>query len=234
MLTLAVDTSTITASCSVAEDGKILSELNIQYGKTHSQKIIPMIKSVLKMVEKDFSDIDLYSASIGPGSFTGLRIGAVTIKALAYAHNKPVCAVPTLDALAFSMPDFNGIITPLMDARNNQVYTALYRKENNCLKKLSAETGVHIDEWINELQDLNEDVLIIGDAVPIHFENMKNSLKDRLVSASPALAFTRASSVALLAEQAFKNNQSMDAFDLTPFYLRKSQAERMKELKAKS
>ena len=137
MLTLAVDTSTITASCAVAENGRILSELNIQYGKTHSQKIIPMIKTVLKMIEKDFTDIDLYAASTGPGSFTGLRIGVVTVKAMAYAHNKPVCAVPTLDALAFSMPDFKGVITPMIDARNNQVYTALYKRKQSASKAYS-------------------------------------------------------------------------------------------------
>ncbi len=233
MLTLAVDTSTITASCAVAENGRILSELNIQYGKTHSQKIIPMIKTVLKMIEKDFTDIDLYAASTGPGSFTGLRIGVVTVKAMAYAHNKPVCAVPTLDALAFSMPDFKGVITPMMDARNNQVYTALYKKENNQLQKLIPEAGIHIDEWIEELINQNEDVLVLGDAAPLHLNRMQEILKDRLVSASSQLSFSRASAVALLAEHAYSDNKSMDAFDLTPFYLRKSQAERMQELKSK-
>ncbi len=97
MLTLAVDTSGLTASCAVVEDKKVVAELSTQHGKTHSQKIIPMLKTVLSMLDKSFRDVDLFAASIGPGSFTGLRIGVVTIKGLAYSLKRPVCGIPTLD-----------------------------------------------------------------------------------------------------------------------------------------
>jgi len=230
MVTLAVDTATLCASGAIAENGKILVELNLQYGKTHSEKIVPMIKTMLDMTGMDAADIDLYAVSVGPGSFTGLRIGVVTVKGFAYAHKKPVCGIMTLDALAYSMPDFKGIISPMLDARNNQVFTALYRKENNCLEKILPETGIHIDEWADKLDSFNEDVLILGDAVPLHFERLKSRLNEKIVRASIDLSYTRAAAVALLAEKAFSNNQYESAFDLKPMYLRKSQAERMKEL----
>ena len=231
MLTLAIDTATNCASCALAEDGEILIELNMQYGKTHSQKIVSMIKNMLNMVDKDVADIDLYAVSVGPGSFTGLRIGVVTIKGLAYAHKKPVCSIKTLDALAFSMPDFKGLITPMLDARNNQVFTALYRKDNNSLNKILPETGVHIDEWTKTLDSFNENILILGDAVPLHLEDLKAKLKKRVVSSNHSISYPRAAAVALLAEQAYNNNQYEGAFETKPMYLRKSQAERMKELK---
>ena len=94
MLTLAIDTSCLTATCSVTEDGKVLAEMTVQQSKTHSQKLVPMLKSMLNILDKDFKDMDLFAAAIGPGSFTGLRIGAVTIKGLAYSCNKPVCGIP--------------------------------------------------------------------------------------------------------------------------------------------
>lgn len=230
MVTLAVDTATLCASGAIAENGKILVELNLQYGKTHSEKIVPMIKTMLDMTGMDAADIDLYAASVGPGSFTGLRIGVVTVKGFAYAHKKPVCGIMTLDALAYSMPDFKGIISPMLDARNNQVFTALYRKENDRLEKILPETGIHIDEWADKLDSFNEDVLILGDAVSLHFGRLKSRLNEKVIRASNELSYTRAAAVALLAEKAYGNGQYESAFDLKPMYLRKSQAERMKEL----
>lgn len=229
MITLAVDTSCLTASCAAVKDGKVLSELSIQHGKTHSQKIVPMLKALLDMLDMSFKDVDVFSAAIGPGSFTGLRIGAVTIKGLAYSLNKPVVGIPTLDALAYSLPNFKGLIAPMLDARNNQVFAALYSKMENKLEKIVGDTGIHVDEWIEILKRHNQDVLAVGDAVPLHLGKMREAMGDRVIEASPALHFTRASATALLAEQAFYNNQAVSAFELEPLYLRKSQAERMKE-----
>jgi len=231
MLTLAVETSGLTASASVVENGKVIAELNLQYGKTHSQKIIPMLKTMLGMINKDFKDIDLFAASTGPGSFTGLRIGVVTIKGLAYSLNKPVCGIPTLDSLAFLVPDFKGVISPMLDARNNQVYTALYRKENGNLEKIIYEEGILIDEWIKKLEEY-EEVMILGDGAPLHYERMNEALKGRVTIAPPAFFFPRAAATAILAEKAYYENKAMSPFDLNPLYVRKSQAERMKELKS--
>ena len=129
MRTLALETATMTASCAVAEYGRGIGELTTSHAKTHSQQLVPMIQSLLGLLGLKAEQIDLYAASIGPGSFTGLRIGIVTVKGMAYAQKKPVCGIPTLDALAYSVNDFNGVICPMMDARNNQVYMP-YRKKD--------------------------------------------------------------------------------------------------------
>ena len=230
MLTLAIDTSCLTASCAVVEDGKVISELTVQNGKTHSQKIIPMIKSVLELIDKDFKNVDLFAAATGPGSFTGLRIGVVTIKGLAYSLKKPVCGIPTLDALAYSMPDFKGIIIPMLDARNNQVYTALYKKDESGFVKLSEDMGITIEELMEQIQKNNQEIMILGDATPLHISKLKECFKERIHEASPLLFIPRAACTAILAEQAFNSNKHIDAFELEPKYLRKSQAERMKDL----
>ncbi|HHW22714.1 MAG TPA: tRNA (adenosine(37)-N6)-threonylcarbamoyltransferase complex dimerization subunit type 1 TsaB [Clostridiaceae bacterium] len=234
MLTLAVDTSGLTASCAVVEDRKVVAELSTQYGKTHSQKIMPMLKTILSALDRSFSDVDLFAASTGPGSFTGLRIGVVTIKGLAYSLKKPVCGIPTLDSLAYTMPDFKGVISPMIDARNRQVFTAFYRKIGNKFEKITPDLGIHIDEWINYSAGFDEDVLILGDAVSLHYDMLKDKLGNRLLCAGQSMAYQRASATALLAEEAYYKNKAVSAFELEPIYLRKSQAERMKELKEKS
>lgn len=233
MLTLAVDTSGFAASCAVVEDGKVAAELSVQHGKTHSQKIIPMLKTVLSMLDKSFSDVDLFAASIGPGSFTGIRIGVVTIKGLAYSLKRPVCGIPTLDSLAYSMPDFKGIISPMLDARNSQVFTAFYRKIGNKFEKITPDLGIPVEEWISYSNSYNEDIMILGDAVPLHYNMLVERLGDRLMRAELPLAYQRASAAALLAEEAYHKNKAVSAFELEPIYLRKSQAERMRDLKEK-
>ncbi|MGI6124102.1 MAG: tRNA (adenosine(37)-N6)-threonylcarbamoyltransferase complex dimerization subunit type 1 TsaB [Acetivibrionales bacterium] len=230
MLTLAVDTSGITASVAVVEDKKVLAELSTKHGKTHSQKILPMIKTTLSMLNKELKDVDLFAASIGPGSFTGLRIGVVTIKGLAYSLKRPVCGIPTLDALAYSMPDFNGIISPMLDARNNQVFTAYYRKINGSLDKIEPDSGITIDEWIIKAREYNENILVIGNGVELHFPKLSENLGDKVIRSQLAMSYPRASATALLAEEAYYNNKMLTAFELEPFYLRKSQAERMRDL----
>ncbi len=234
MLTLAIDTSCLTASCAICEEGKVLGEITIQNGKTHSQKIIPMAKSLLDLLDKDFKDMDLFAASIGPGSFTGLRIGVVTVKGLAYSLKRPVCGIPTLDALAYSVPDFTGLIIPMLDARNNQVFTAAYHKEQQTLHKVWPDRGLTLDELMEHMGASEERVMVLGDAVPLHIQRLKEAFKERIVEAPPTLFTPRAASCAILAEKAYLSNQGVNAFELEPLYLRKSQAERMKDLSSEN
>jgi len=229
MLTLAVETSGLTASCAAVEDGRVIAEVSTKHGKTHSQKILPMIKTTLSILDRDMKDVDLFAASVGPGSFTGLRIGVVTIKGLAYSLKKPAFGVPTLDALAYSMPDFDGIISPMLDARNNQVFTAFYRKLDGKMEKLSPDTGITIKEWIDKAGGFNKDIMVLGDAADIHLPKLKEIFGDKLFCPQLAMTFPRASATALLAEEAYQNNKVMTAYELEPFYLRKSQAERLKD-----
>ncbi|HEX9062575.1 MAG TPA: tRNA (adenosine(37)-N6)-threonylcarbamoyltransferase complex dimerization subunit type 1 TsaB, partial [Clostridia bacterium] len=124
MKILALDSSSLVASVAITEDKKLLGEYNVNNGLTHSKNLMPMLTELMKTLGLKPSDIDMYAASIGPGSFTGIRIGVTSIKAMAYATGKPVASVPTLDALAYNAEGFDGVICPIMDARNNQVYTA--------------------------------------------------------------------------------------------------------------
>lgn len=229
MLTLAIDTSSMTASCAIVQDQKVVAEISTQHGKTHSQKIMPMIKTTLAMVDKQLKDVDLFAASVGPGSFTGIRIGVVTIKSLAYSLKRPVCGISTLEALAFTMPDYNGLISPMLDARNDQVYTAFYRKNNKQLEKIVDECGITIDEWLEKAKALNETLFVLGDGFPVHHEKLRASLGDNLLNSPQGIFFPRASATALLAEEAYRDNRSVTPMELKPQYLRKSQAERMKD-----
>lgn len=230
MKTLAVDTSCLTASVAVSQNGKVLGELTTNLAKTHSQKLLPMIKSLLETLDLEASDIDLFAAAIGPGSFTGLRIGVVTIKGMAYAMNKPVYGVSTLDALAFLSQGFSGIICPVLDARNNQVYTALYKKEGQELIRISDYLGIAINELIPILRDKGQQILLMGDASEMHFSNIVQQLEYDVYQADTSLFSPRAGSVALLSEKRVASGEGLDSFQLEPMYLRKSQAERMRDL----
>lgn len=232
MRILALETATLTASCAVVENGRVLGELNTSHAKTHSQQLVPMIQSLLELLDLRTSQFDLFAASIGPGSFTGLRIGIVTVKGMAYALNKPVCGVSTLDALAYSVNDFNGVVCPMMDARNDQVYAAVYRKSNGEFQRISDYHAVHITELAGMLADYREEVLILGDAAPLHYQIVKDTASHPVYQADKALFLPRAACSALLAEKQALSGVLSSPFELEPLYLRKSQAERMKESRA--
>lgn len=229
MRTLAVETASLTASCAVVEDGRVLGELTTSHAKTHSQQLVPMIESLLNLLDLKASQIDLFAASIGPGSFTGLRIGIVTIKGMAYALKKPVCGVPTLDALAYSVNDFNGVICPMMDARNNQVYTAAYRKNNGEFRRITDYYAIPVTQLADMLADYREKTMILGDGAPLHYLFIQDTVKYPVYQADKALYLPRAACSALLAEAQAQQGTVISPFQLEPLYLRKSQAERMKE-----
>jgi tRNA threonylcarbamoyladenosine biosynthesis protein TsaB len=230
MKVLAVDTSSMVAAVAVLENERLLGEYILNHKKTHSQKLMPMIEGLLDELELDPRDIDVYTASVGPGSFTGLRIGVTTIKSIAYAAEKPVVSVPTLDALAYNIPETDALVCPIMDARNEQVYTAIYKKERK-LDKITEYMGIHISELSEMLKGKNQRVVFLGDAVPIHREYLKEQLGEMCSFAPANISLQKASSVACLALEKAAAGQLEDCFDMVPFYLRKSQAEREFEKK---
>lgn len=226
MKVLAVDTSSSVAAVAAMEDQKLLGEFLINNGKTHSQKLMPLIDQLLSSLELKPADIDLFAASSGPGSFTGLRIGIMTVKAMAYAAKKPVVSVPTLDALAYNIPDGGSFICPIMDARNNQVYTAVYKYENQLPVNQTGYLGLHVSELARMLEGMNGNVIFNGDAVLLHRDFLKIELGERCSFAQPSLMLQRASSVAELAIYKALKGETESSFDMVPFYLRPSQAER--------
>ncbi len=231
MKILAVDTSSSVATVAVTDGTRLLGEYIINHKKTHSQKLMPMIDEIMRTLELSPTDIDIYAASIGPGSFTGLRIGITTIKALAFAAGKPVVGVPTLDALAYNTQSRGMLICPIMDARNNQVYTALYEFSGGVSTRLTDYMGIHIAELVQIIKEKNRETVFTGDGIEVHWSFLENELGDRCIFAPGNLQVSRASSVAYGAFLKASAGETQDNFDLLPFYLRQSQAEREFEKK---
>lgn len=232
MKALAIDTSTSVASIAIVDEKGLLGEYSINDNKTHSQKLVPMLKELLENLRLTSEDIDVFAAITGPGSFTGLRIGVTTIKALAYAAKKPTVGITSLDALAnATIIDENSFACPIMDARNNQVYTALYKNNNGVMVNTSGYMGVHISELVNKLEEKDGRVIFTGDAVGLHRDFLKIELGERC-SFMPDYALQQmAAPAAQLALMYAKKGETMSSYELTPFYLRKSQAEREYEMK---
>lgn len=229
MKVLAIDTSSIVATVAIMDDQKLICEYTVNHKKTHSQKLMPLIDEVLKSCELKINDIDLFAVSIGPGSFTGLRIGVATIKAFAHALNKPLIGISTLDALALNGSYFNGIICPIIDGNGDQVYTSLYKWENNNIKIQSDYLAISIYELIDILKEKNEQVIFVGDGVNVFKDIIKEKMSNLSQFGMQYNLLNKASFVAQLAIEKYNSGYVDDYMTLTPIYLRKSQAERMLE-----
>lgn len=226
MRILALDTSSQVASATVVDEEKILGEAILNLNKQHSTMLIPMIDNLLSSLDNDIKDMDCIACASGPGSFTGLRIGAATAKGLCHGAGKPLIGIPTLDGLAFNMAYSKGIICPIIDALRNNVYTALYRWEEGNLKKFEDYMAIPIDELVEKIKAYNDDAVFLGDGVFVHRERLKEGLSSRAQFAPPHLVMQRASSTACLALKRFAANDMDNYLDFTPFYIRESQAER--------
>jgi len=231
MTILAIDTSSTVATAAVMRGETLLGELILNNGKTHSQKLMPLVNELFKGLDMDIGEIDLFAASVGPGSFTGLRIGIVTIKAMAYSAGKPVISVPTLDALAVNACSFKGLICPIMDARNKQVYTALYRPDIKVPQRITEYMGITVDELSQLILEQNQEAIFVGDAVGLYEDYFKTRLGELCTIAPSSLRLQRAACVAQVAMERANEGKLESCFDMKPFYLRKSQAEREYERK---
>jgi tRNA threonylcarbamoyladenosine biosynthesis protein TsaB len=174
-------------------------------------------------------EIDGFAISIGPGSFTGLRIGTSTIKGLAYAADKPVVGIPTLDAMAENIYFTGYLICPILDARKKQVYTALYKRDaKNRLKKITPDLAINPSELLKKIQ---ERVVFLGDGIKVYRTLIKEVLQDMAFFAPLNLMLPRAANVAKLSLDQFKKNNVLDLNTFTPSYVRTSEAEeKFKEL----
>ncbi len=232
MRILAIDTSSMVASAAVTDQEKLVAEYIINHKKTHSEQLMPIIEQVLESCNISIREIDAIAVSSGPGSFTGLRIGAATAKGLAHVINKKVIGISTLDGLAFNLPYCQGIICPIMDARRNQVYTALYKWDQGNFYKIKPHCAIALSELIEELKAEEEMVVFLGDGVPVHRQLLREQLGHRARFAPRNADRQRASSIAVLAAQALERGEGQSGDTFVPFYLRKSQAEREYDKKA--
>lgn len=225
MRILAVDTSSAVATVAIVDDERLVAEEILNNKLTHSETIMPMIKSVLDKAEIEVSDIDVFAAVTGPGSFTGLRIGVSAVKALAHAANKPCASVSTLEAMAYNFPFSDKLICPIMDARRGEVYNALYRFNGSVLEEVRCPRAITIEECCADIKSLAEKTVFLGDGVPVFRERIKETLGELALFAPANLNAQMAASAAVAA----KEKELIEYQRLSPVYLRKSQAERERE-----
>ncbi|MGN1048576.1 MAG: tRNA (adenosine(37)-N6)-threonylcarbamoyltransferase complex dimerization subunit type 1 TsaB [Eubacteriales bacterium] len=228
MKILALDSTAAVCSCAVCEDEKILSVFTVNSGNTHSETLLPMIEASLRMLSLEVSDIDLFAFSEGPGSFTGVRIGAATLKGLAFGRNKPCVGVSTLKALASNLSGMSGIVCPVMNARRNQVYNAVYRVFGKTLTELTADRAIGVPELEGELASFKEPIYLVGDGDFLLYESGKLNY----AYVPEQLRAQSAASVALCALADFRNGTAVSDSAVVPTYLRPSQAERERNEKS--
>lgn len=231
MIVLSVDSSSKVATVAILKDDVLLGEYILNDKREHSVILMPLIETLLKECNLTIDDIDGYVVSKGPGSFTGLRIGMATVKGMSFGNNKPYISISSLDALAYNLISFNGIICPIMDALRENVYTALYKNNNDSLEKIMDYTALDIDELVNLLKSKNEEVIFVGDGLYKH----KKYICDNFPKAHFApvhLNIIRASSLGELGLNLLRNGICDDS-NSAPIYLKKPQAERELERRLK-
>ena len=222
MRILALDSTALIASVALCEDETRLGEVTIENGNTHSETLLPMVEFLLKKFDMTADDVDVFAVSAGPGSFTGVRIGAATVKGLAFGTGKPCIGVSTLDALAYNLRGFDGLICPVMNARRKQVYTALFKAHNGVLERLLPDSAIAIEELDKILSQYDEPVRLCGDG----YEITEGLLTHEIFPVPMQMRGQSAYSVAQVAREAYDNGVRTTDVALSPTYLRLSQAER--------
>ena len=230
MKILGIDSSGLVASVAIVQDDVTIAEYSVNYKKTHSQTLLPMLNEVTTMTEQDLSTIDAIAVSTGPGSFTGLRIGSATAKGLAEALGKPIIPVKTVDSLAYNLYGTNRMVCPLMDARRNQTYTGLFhfvKEDNKYLMKCDMEQCVvTLDAIIEKINDMGKEVIFLGDGVPAFYDQLKEKISVEFMVAPCFCNRQRASVVASLGMILYQEGKIQTPEEHAPEYLRLSQAER--------
>lgn len=226
MRILALDSSGLVASVAVVEDDNMIAEYTVNYKKTHSQTLLPMLDEIAGMTELDLNSIDAIAVAGGPGSFTGLRIGSATAKGLGLALDCPLIHVPTVDGLAYNLWGCKDIVCPLMDARRNQTYTGLYRFENDDMEILVSQCAVGIDEIVAKINELDRPVVFLGDGVNVFRDYIEEHCTVPYRFAPAHLNKQRAAAVAALGLKYAASGKTESPAEHKPDYLRLSQAER--------
>lgn len=225
MKILAFDSTAKAASAAVCEDEKLLALYNVDNGLTQSELLLPMIENLLASLKLQYSDIDIFATSTGPGSFTGVRIGVALLKGIAFGREAACVGVSTLEALAENAKGLSGLIVPVMDARRNEFYNAIFRFDGGELKRLTPDRAISADELARELIALGEEIHLTGDGYDVAVK----LLTERGVTLSETPVLLRnenAYSIATLALKKYKNGEITSDSEIMPTYLRLPQAER--------
>lgn len=221
---LALDSTAEVASVSVCRDEKPLAIYTVNSGNTHSRTLLPMIEAALDHSGLTVDDIELFAASEGPGSFTGVRIGAATLKGLAFGRDLPCVGVSTLEALAYNLIGFDGLICPVMNARRAQVYNAIFMGNGTSVKRLTPDRAIAISELETELESMGANkIYLVGDGYDV---TKKGFSRLQTAETPHILRCQNAYSVAMCALREYKNGNFKTDSEVTATYLRLSQAER--------
>ena len=224
---LAIDTSGPVCGVAILMNGAVAYEAATVNKMTHSVNLLPMIDAACQAVGLTIADMDRIACVVGPGSFTGVRIGVSTVKGLAHPHGTACVAVDALEAMAAGAGEFSGVICPIQDARAGQVYGAAFRHGETRPERLMPDTPLKLEEYVEGVRKLGERFLFVGDGMPVHRAKLKALLGDAAVFAQPQLAYLRPSSVAYLASLA---EETVDYLTLEPLYLRAPNAAKNKKL----
>lgn len=221
MKILALDSTAKSGSVAVVDNNKIVGSFFINTTLTHSQTLVPMIDSLLKNTKTDIKDIDVFAVSVGPGSFTGVRIGVAAIKGMAMPLNKKCAAISTLEAMAYNYVQEDVVVVSVMDARCQQVYNANFSIENGKVTRLCPDRALSIDELSEELSVYDNKIVLVGDGAELCFEKFRDK-HSNVYLASEHIRFQNAYGVAFAVDE----DKLMTAESIMPTYLRLPQAER--------
>lgn len=229
MLVLGIESSAAAASAAVVEGDRLLGQFYCNTAMTHSQTLLPMAEGLLRSLGKSCRELDLLAVSVGPGSFTGVRIGVSCVKGMAFPNNRPCCGVSTLEAIACGGLACEGsIICAVMDARCGQVYNAIFRVENGTLHRVTEDRALAITELSEECREYGARLVLFGDGAVLCHKTF-SAWGARLAPESQR--YQQAAGVAFLGQQRAEQGLAVSAAELMPVYLRLPQAER--ELKRK-
>lgn len=235
MKILAIESSGLVASAAMASDDRIIGEYTANTDLTHSKTLLPMIDELAHLTGEDLSTVDYIAVSSGPGSFTGLRIGSATAKGLAFAWDKMIVPVPTVDSIAWNMAGAEGYVCPVLDARRGQTYTGIYSFHSEdgiiVMDTVRPQCAVTIDEIIDDLNERGENVTFLGDGVPVFSGYIKEHLKVPFAFAPIHERLQRAGTLASLGLVLAKEGKALGGDEFRPEYLRETQAERERKKK---
>ena len=224
MIILSISTSTNICSVCLGNENTIIKELSIHDAKTHSENLMPLIDKLLKTTNYSLKDINYLACDVGPGSFTGIRIGIATIKAISEVHNIPIVPISSLQALSYNANISDGLICSMIDARNENIYYCIFDKNHLPIQDLKAE---HIDDALNCLSKLNNKITFVGNGAIVNKEKIIEKLSSKAIFHEQNDLLS--SKVLVTARKKIEKKEYCNADELLPIYLRKSQAERMLE-----
>jgi len=227
LLILAFETSAKAASVALMDNGKLLGEGYQNTGLTHSQTLMVMAEDVLKQCGKTAADVQAVAVAAGPGSFTGVRIGVAAGKDFAWGAELPCYGVSTLEAMAESLNAFDGYVCPCMDARRSQVYNALFLADGGRLTRITEDRAIALADLKEELKKCEKPVFLVGDGANLCYNTLKDAVSNLVLPAEHRI-HQRAVGVAILAQRMADAGIAPSGGELTPNYLRLSQAEREK------